>query len=98
MQFAIDFEANARQSDAWTSHEAARRVRELGSGHVATILACLRDHGPQTIDEISKRTPLTSVQIARRLADCEKRSLAAPTGICRPSASGRMERVWECRA
>ena len=58
----------------------------------------LFDHGPQTIDEIAKRTPLNSVQIARRLSECDRRGLAEPTGLCRLSASGRMERVWRVRA
>ncbi len=87
----------ARQTDPWTSHAAAARVGEFGASHIDIILACLAKHGPQTIDEIAKRTPLNSVQIARRLADCEKRLLAEPTGTCRPSASGRMERVWNIR-
>lgn len=91
-QSAFDF--NARQSDPWTSHEAARRVREFGASHIDLILDCLRFHGPQTLDELADGTGLTSVQIARRLADCEKQGSAHPTGICRLSASGRMEREW----
>lgn len=97
---AFDFDSHhlARRDDPATSHIAASRVREFQAGHIGTILACLQDHGPQTIDEISKRTPLTSVQIARRLADCEKRGWAAPTGVTRLSASGRPERVWTVSA
>ena len=94
-QLAIDWDTNARASDPWTSHAAAARSGEFAGGHIATILACLQQHGPQTIDEIAKRTPLNSVQIARRLADCQKRDWAAPTGVTRLSASGRPERVWE---
>jgi hypothetical protein len=93
-QHAFDFTANARQSDPWTSHAAADRVHEFASGHIGMILACLRDHGPQTANELAGRLPLNSVQIARRLSDMEKKRLAAPTGHCRMSAAGRPERVW----
>lgn len=94
-QLSIDWEANARQSDPWTSHAAASRVREFASGHIATILACLKQHGPSTADEIAEHTGLLAHQINKRLSDCQKRQLAAPTGICRLSASGRPERVWQ---
>ena len=93
-QAAFDFESNARQTDPWTSHVAASRAREFAGGHIGTILACLQDHGPQTIDEIAKRTHLTSVQVARRTADMQRLKLAEPTGSTRLSASGRPERVW----
>jgi predicted ArsR family transcriptional regulator len=93
-QISIDFDANARQSDPWTSHVAARRTREFAGGHVATILECLREHGPQTVDQIAGRTRLNSQQVNKRLPDMEKAGLAAPTGLTRLSASGRPERVW----
>ncbi len=93
-QHAFDFDANARQADPWTSHAAAENVINFGAKHIDIILAALGKYGAMTIDEIAKRTPLNSVQIARRLADCEKRGLAAPTGHVRLSASGRPERVW----
>ena len=95
-QIAIDWEANARQTDPWTSHAAAARVREFASGHIAIILDCLERHGPQTADEIASRVGLLSHQVNKRLSDCQKRELAEPTGICRLSASGRPERVWQC--
>lgn len=94
-QLAIDWEANARESDPWTSHAAAARVREFASGHIATILDCLREHGPSTADEIASRVGLLSHQVNKRLSDCQKRDLAQPTGICRLSASNRLERVWQ---
>ena len=92
----LDDGPRARQSDPWTSHAAAHRAAEFAGTHTDIILACLMRHGPQTIDEIAKRTPLNSVQIARRLSECDRRGLAEPTGLCRMSASGRMERVWKC--
>lgn len=76
----FDHGPRARQSDPWTSHVAAQRATEFAGTH--------------TIDEIAKRTPLGSVQIARRLSECDRRGLAEPTGLCRMSASGRPERVW----
>ena len=90
----LDDGPRARQSDPWTSHAAAHRAAEFAGTHTDIILACLMRHGPQTIDEIAKRTPLNSVQIARRLSECDRRGLAEPTGLCRLSASGRPERVW----
>ena len=69
-------------------------IQEFAGGHIGIILGCLQDHGPQTIDEIAKRTQLTSVQVARRTSDMHKRGLAGPTGSTRLSASGRNERVW----
>ena len=94
-QISIDWEANARESDPWTSHAAAARVREFASGHIAIILDCLREHGPATADEIASRVGLLSHQVNKRLSDCQKRQLARPTGLCRLSASNRLERVWE---
>ena len=93
-QIAIDWEANARESDPWTSHAAAARVREFAAGHIGTILDCLERHGPQTADEIASRIGLLSHQVNKRLSDCQKRELARPTGLCRLSASNRLERVW----
>lgn len=90
----LDDGPRARQSDPWTSHAAAQRATEFAGTHTDIILRALARHGPATIDELAKRTPLTAVQIARRLADCEKNGLAEPTGLCRMSASGRPERVW----
>lgn len=90
----LDDGPRARQSDSWTSYAAAHRAAEFAGTHTDIIIACLGRHGPQTIDEIAKRTPLNSVQIARRLSECDRRGLAEPTGLCRLSASGRPERVW----
>lgn len=93
-QFDIAWPGLARTTDPATSHVAAQRAAAFAGSHIDVILACLGRHGPQTIDEIAKRTPLNSVQIARGLAECDRRGLAEPTGLCRLSASGRPERVW----
>ncbi len=84
----------ARSTDPETSRQAARGAHEFAGAHIGIVLACLKTHGPQTIDEIAKRTALTSVQVARRTSDMHKRGLAEPTGATRLSASGRRERVW----
>ena len=88
----------ARSTDPETSHQAARGVHEFAGAHIDIVLACLKAHGPQTIDEIAKRTALTSVQVARRLPDAQKRGWAQPSGAERLSASGRLERVWRAIA
>jgi transcription initiation factor IIE alpha subunit len=93
-QLAIDWEANARHTDPHTSHAAAARVREFAGGHIAIILDCLERHGPATADEIAGRVGLLSHQVNKRLSDCQRKGLARPTGLCRLSASNRLERVW----
>lgn len=93
-QIAIDWEANARHTDPHTSHAAAARVREFASGHIGTILDCLERHGPATADEIASRVGLLAHQVNKRLSDCQRKGLAQPTGVCRLSASNRLERVW----
>ena len=70
-------------------------MREFASGHIAIILDCLELHGPATADEIASRVGLLSHQVNKRLSDCQKRELARPTGLCRLSASNRLERVWQ---
>lgn len=97
MQLDLSFDprTHARRHDPATSAMAAERVKEFASGHCKTILDCLQEHGPQTIDEIAKRTDLTSTQIARRLPDLQKAGKTLPTDQTRLSASGRQERVWK---
>lgn len=97
LQLTINFvpETHARRSDPITSHLAAAKVKEFAKGHAATILNCLKDYGPQTADEIAKRTHLNSVQICRRLPELERAGAARPTGKLRLSASGCSEREWK---
>jgi predicted ArsR family transcriptional regulator len=88
-------QSHARTSDPNTSHEAAARAVEFVGAHCDRILACLREHGPLTKDEIARRTGLTPVQVDRRLPDLRARQQAAPNGDERQSDSGRLERVWK---
>lgn len=95
-QMAIDFDAAklARSTDPATSHAAAARVHEFGSGHIADIRRCLALHGPLTADQIALHTELDKHQICRRLPEMESAGIAAPTGDTRASRTGRQERVW----
>jgi DNA-binding MarR family transcriptional regulator len=83
----------ARRKDPETSHKAASRVNEFAFAHYALILEAL-DTGDLTIHEIAQKTGLDSVQVARRLAELEKKGLAEPTEETRLSPSGRPCRVW----
>lgn len=85
----------ARRTDPATSHAAAARVNEFAGSHRAQVLAALKLHGPMTADQIATRTRLQSQQVNKRLPECQRLGLAAPTGDERLSASGRPERVWK---
>jgi len=97
-QLALHFDfPRARRFDPITSHLAAQKAEKFASGHAATILQCLKDHGAQTIDMIAKRTGLTAVQAARRLPELQREGRAEPTGKLLPSASGCSEREWKAK-
>ena len=95
-QLSIEFDPHlmARRSDPETSHKASERALKFARGQAEEVFDCLVKYGPQTADEIAKRTKLTSVQICRRLPDLLKKHMAEPTGITRPSASNCQEREW----
>ena len=95
MQIAIDFTKRARAGDPETSHIAAKRAINFAHGHYGLILGSLKIHGPQTIYELSDRTRLTHVQIARRCAELHDEGMIFPTGETRMSPYGRPCRVWE---
>lgn len=85
----------ARKTDPATSHAAAARVAEFRATHAQRILRCLSYHGPLTVDQIAERTGMQSQAVNKRLPELERAGLAAPAkDRLRPSASGRMARVW----
>lgn len=91
---AFDPRLLARRTDPAVSHQAAARVHEFAGSHREIILQCLKEHGPQTVDEIAKRTRLQSQAINKRCPELLRTGLARLTGEERLSASGRPERVW----
>lgn len=85
----------ARNSDPVTSHMAAERVREFAPTHRGDILRVLSLKGPMTVDQIAYEAGLPSQAVNKRLPELERMKLANPLdGVMRPSASGRMARVW----
>lgn len=94
-----DYERLARKSDPATSHAAAARVSEFAASHHALIVLCLKDHGPQTIDEMAARI-LDKWAIARRMPELETLKAVRVVTISgqeltRPGKSGRAQRVWQ---
>ena len=95
MEEQLSFElTHARRTDPATSKAAARAAERFASSHCGRILACLKAHGPQTVDEIAARIGLQPHQINKRLPDLYYDRLAAPTGLVGTSNSGRQERLW----
>ena len=84
----------ARQSDPLVSVEAATSILTHIGEHEDRILSALETYGPLTKSQIAHRTGLDGAQVCRRLPALYERGEAAPTGYCRKSFSGRMERVW----
>lgn len=85
----------ARNTDPVTSHMAAERVREFAPTHRGDILRVLTLKGPMTVDQIAYEAGLPSQAVNKRLPELQDRNLAYPLkGVLRPSASGRMARVW----
>lgn len=66
-QTSLDFDARrlARKDDPATSKNAAGRVGEFKTRHIALIWNAL-ESGPMTKDEIAAVTRLTDIQVARR--------------------------------
>lgn len=85
----------ARNTDPVTSHMAAQRVREFMASHQGQILTALNSYGPMTVDQIAAQAGLQSQAVNKRLPEMQRRGLTVPVDVeLRPSASGRMARVW----
>ena len=59
----------ARNTDPYTSHDAANVAVIFRGTHCQRIFNALEANGPSTAHEIATRTGLTVVQIDRRLPD-----------------------------
>ena len=82
----------ARRTDPWTSHAAAEELTSA-EAHYRAIGKSLRN-GPATIYQLSARTGLSHVQIARRLPEMQRLGQAQPTGETATGPNGRQCRVW----
>ena len=87
IQTDIDFGALARAGDPQTSHDAAERAAAFGVNHRNRIMAAL--DAPGTIKELAERCGLDHVAVARRMKECERLGLAAPSADRRDGC-----RVW----
>ncbi|WP_460456332.1 hypothetical protein [Arenimonas alkanexedens] len=96
LQVTFDFTL-ARRHDPGTSKQAARQAQNFAAGHCRQILDSLRQHGPQTKDELAANTGLDSVAVARRMATLRDQLLVRDSGTTRPTATGRAATVWELR-
>lgn len=87
----------ARHNDPETSKAAGLAAREFLGDHERLILEALAA-GPGTKDEIASRIgTLTEQQVARRMHGLQRAGKVEPTGMTRPSRSGRPERVWRAK-
>ena len=88
--------ALARNSDPYTSHDAAQVAVVFRGGHCQRIFDALELHGPSTAHELEARTGLTVVQIDRRLPDLMAGGRA--TDLMHPNGTDVVRggaRVWQ---
>lgn len=72
---------HCRKDGPTTSQTAAVRAEGFYKGHCKTILASIKENGPQTAKEIAQLTGLTSVQVSRRTKDLQDAGLIKETGL-----------------
>jgi transcription initiation factor IIE alpha subunit len=84
----------ARNSDPFTSHQAAESVKDSAKHHAAIVVECLRKYGAMGKDGIAEKSGLEPMQVARRLHELEREGLIQLTGQVVKSRSNRMEREW----
>jgi predicted HTH transcriptional regulator len=72
---------HCRTNGPTTSEKAAVRAEGFYKGHCKTILASIKENGPQTAKEIARNTGLSSVQISRRTKDLQDAGLIKETGL-----------------
>lgn len=83
----------ARASDPPTSHKAGERAREFAPSQKEQILEALR-LGPASKTEISRRTGLNDVAVARRCSELVKERKVLVMSEDGKSAAGNDERVY----
>jgi|GEM_PF-3994483 len=85
----------ARLTNPETSHAAAQSMREQARVQRASIVACLRQYGPQTADELDARLNWRPTTAGRRMAELAKLGTVRTNGETRPTRSGRAAEVWD---
>ena len=89
--YIISYEPQARNSDPFTSHLAAKAMNP--SAHYALIVDALKVC-PAGKTLIAKRSGLHHGQVARRLTELERSGVIGLTGKTVKSDSNRQEREW----
>ena len=85
----------ARLTNPDTSHAAAQSMREQARVQRAQIVACLRQHGPMTADEIDQQMGYRPTTAGRRMAELAKLGTVRTNGETRLTRSGRAAEVWD---
>ena len=88
--YIITYEPQARKSDPFTSHLAAKSMNP--SAHYSLIIKALDTPAGKTL--IAKRSGLHHGQVARRLTELERSGVIGLTGKTVKSDSNRQEREW----
>lgn len=81
-----------------TAKKAAESVAPVQGPLQRACLACLRDHGPQTADEIAERLREGVLTIRPRISELAILALIEDSGSRHPNASGRQAIVWKLRS
>ena len=89
--YIISYAPQARTSDPYTSHLAAKSMNP--SAHYALIIDALKIC-PAGKTLIAKRSGLHHGQVARRLTELERSGVIGLTGKTVKSDSNRQEREW----
>jgi len=89
--YIISYVPQARNSDPYTSHLAAKAMNP--SAHYALIIDALKIC-PAGKTLIAKRSGLHHGQVARRLIELERSKVIGLTGKTVKSDSNRQEREW----
>ena len=89
--YIISYEPQARNSDPYTSHLAAKAMNP--SAHHALIIDALKvSAAGKTL--IGKRAGLDHNQVSRRLNELQKQRIIGLTGKTVKSDTNRQEREW----
>ena len=93
-QHFLDFDAApARRTDPPTSHKAAEGAKAFAPSQKETILEALR-LGPAGKTELSRRTGINDVAVARRCSELVKERKVLILSEDGVSAAGNCERVY----
>lgn len=85
---------HAHADDIDTSHIAAERAGGLAGRHRNLVQRALKDHGPQTAENISRRVGLDTLQVMKRISDLRDAGIVIDSGERGRTRAGRPCAVW----